>query len=131
MPTAGTATTIKLGTNAIGGINNLSFDATLDQLDVTAFGGTGDKVFIAGLKGATMSLSGDYDYTDTNGQKVLVDAYAAKTKLTGATQPVFTTNGTNGFGADAYVNTLNVSTTIEGKAVVSYTLQLTGEVTIS
>ena len=131
MALSGNAVTIKLGTNAIAGINNITFDTALDQLDVTEFGGTGDRAFIPGLAGATLGLAGDYDYTDTNGQKVLVDACKAKTLLTSGTQPVFTVNGTNGFAADAYVSALSVNPTVEGKVTVSYTLQLTGAVTIS
>lgn len=131
MALSGNEVTIKLGTNAIAGINNIGFDTALDQLDVTAFGGTGDRVFIPGLAGATMSLEGDYDYTDTDGQKVLVDAWKGKTLLEDTTQPTFTVNGTNGFSADAYVSAFSINPTVEGKVVVSYTLQLTGEITIS
>lgn len=131
MALSGNAVTITLGSSAIGGINNITFDTTLDQLDVTVFGGSGDRVFIAGLTGATMSLSGDYDYSDTNGQKVLVDAWKAKTLLTSGTQPTFTVNGSNGFAADGYVSGLSVNPTVEGKVTVSYSIQLTGAVTIS
>lgn len=131
MALSGNAVTIKLGTNAIAGINNIGFDTVLDQLDVTDFDSSGEREFIPGLSGATMSLGGDYEPTDTNGQVVLVNAWKNKTLLTSATAPTFTVNGTNGFSADAYVSAMNINPTVEGKVVISFTLQLTGTISIN
>jgi hypothetical protein len=126
----GLAVTIKLGSNDIGGINSITFDPTADMLDITAFGGTGDREFLPGLRGATLTLAGDYDYGDTNGQKVLVDNFLTGTKLESPTKPVFTVDGTIGFTADAYVSGFSANPTVEGKVTVSYTLQLTGVVAV-
>jgi hypothetical protein len=130
MALAGYNTTVKLGSNLIAGINNVTFDAALDQLDTSAFN-VGVRSFIPGLSGATITVSGDYDPTDTNGQVALVNAWSNKTLLTTTTAPEFLVNGTNGFSADAYVSAFNVGSAVEGKATVSFTLQLTGTITVS
>lgn len=127
---AGYSTTIKLGTNAVAGINNVTFDAQLDQLDTSAFN-VGTRSFIPGLTGAQITMSGDHDPTDTNGQVALIAAWLAKTLLTTAQAPEFFVNGTNGFSADAYVASVSIGSTVEGKATFNCTLQLTGTVTIT
>jgi len=130
MSLKGCQTTIKLGTNNIAGLNSANFDAVLDQLDVTDFDSNCTREFIPGLSGATFTLSGDYKPTDINGQAVLVDAWKNKTLLTGATQPAFLVDGTNGFGADAYVSAMSVGSTPDGKVTVNFTLQCTGAISI-
>lgn len=130
MAIAGYGTTVKLGTNLIAGVNNATFDAALDQLDTTAFN-EGVRSFIPGLSGATISVSGDFAPTDTNGQAVILAALFAKTLLTGATAPEFLVNGTNGFSADCYISAFSVGSTVEGKATFNCTMQLTGAITVS
>lgn len=126
----GCAVTITLGTNDVAGINSITFDPVLDQLDTTDFDSLCEREFIPGLSSGTISLAGDYEPTDTNGQTVLVNAWKNKTLLTTTTQPSFTVDGTNGFGADAFVSAFSINPTIEGKVTVSYTLQLTGAISI-
>ena len=103
----GVAVTVKLGTNGIAGINNSNLDMSADMLDVTDFDSLGDREFIPGLRGATMTMAGDLEMLDTNGQAALIAAFLASTLLTGATQPQLTFDGTNGFGADAYVSSFS------------------------
>jgi len=126
----GCGVTIKLGTNDIAGINNITFDPTLDQLDVTDFDSSCEREFIPGLSSGTITIAGDYEPTDTNGQVVLVNAWKNKTLLTTTTKPAFTVDGTNGFSADAYVSSFSINPTVEGKVTVTYTLQLTGAISI-
>jgi len=130
MSEAGYNTTVKLGTNLIDGINNCAFDGTLDQLDTSKFN-IGHRTFIPGLSQANMTISGDHIPGDTNGQVALIAAWKAKTLLTSATAPEFLVDGTHGFSADAYVSNIALSSTVEGKAIISVSLQLTGEVTIT
>lgn len=130
MALSGLNVTIKLGTNDVAGINSITFDPVLDQLDVTDFDSVGEREFIPGLSSGTITLAGDYEPTDTNGQKVLVDAWKAKTLLTTTTKPAFTVDGTNGFSADAFVSAFSINPTVEGKVIASYTLQLTGAISI-
>lgn len=126
----GCAVTIKSGSNAIAGINSIGFDTSADMLDITDFDSSCFREFIAGLKSGTVSLSGDYEPTDTNGQVVLRDAWLNGTLLTGATVISFTVDGTNGFSANAYVTSFSVNPTVEGKVTVSFSLQLTGTISV-
>lgn len=125
----GNAVKVQTGTNDVCGINTVTFDPVLDQLDITSFCSTGEREFIGGLSGATISLSGDYLPTDT-GQKALVNGWKNKTKLTGATLPKFLVDGTNGFSGDAFVSDFSIGATVEGKVTASYTLQLTGTINV-
>jgi hypothetical protein len=120
----------KLGSTVIKGLNNASMDTALDQLDSTVFDGTCSKTYIPGLNGGTMAWAGDYDPTDTSGQVAVVAAHFAKTLLTGATAPTFMVDATHGFTANAYVSACNIGTTVEGKVTVSFTIQLTGDITV-
>jgi len=130
MPLNGCTVTIKLGTNSIAGINNITFDPVLDQLDTTDFDSSYEREFIPGLSSGTIAVSGDYEPADTNGQVALVSAWKNKTLLTTTQQPSFTVDGTNGFGADAYVSSFSINPTVEGKVTATYTLQLTGAISI-
>ena len=127
----GCAVTIKVGTNDVDGINNISFDQSADMLDTTDFSSSCFREFIAGLKSGTVSISGDYEPGDTNGQIVLRDAFTSGAVLTGATAVSFTVDGTNGFAADSLVTSFSVNSTVEGKSTVSISLQLTGTISYS
>jgi len=126
----GCAVTIKLGTNDIAGINNITWDAVADMLDVTDFDSSCNREFLNGLRGTTMTISGDYEPGDTNGQVVLQNAFLNGTLLTTTAKPVYTVDGTNGFTGDAYVSAFSINPTVEGKVVISVTLQITGTVSI-
>lgn len=130
MSLKGCLATMKLGTNGIKNLNNNNFDNVLDQLDSTDFDSSCSREFIPGLRGATFTLAGDYDPSDTNGQVAIVNAGLNGTLLTGAAVPNFTVDGTNGFTADAYVSAFSIGTAVEGKVTFSATLQCTGAVSI-
>lgn len=121
---------VRLGSTVIKGINNANMDSALDQLDSTVFDGTCSKTYIPGLNGGTMAWSGDYNPADTSGQVAVVAAHFAKTLLTGATAPKLMVDATNGFEADAYVSSCSFGTTVEGKVTVSFSLQLTGDISV-
>ena len=121
------AVSVSLGATAICGINNITFDPVLDQLDTTNFCSDGNREFLAGLASATMKLDGDYTPADA-GQLALVNAWKNKTKLETTAQPKFLVDGTNGFSGDAYVSGMSVGASVEGKVTVSYTLQMTGAI---
>lgn len=125
----GNAVAVSLGSTEICGINSATFDPTLDQLDTTSFCSDGEKEFIGGLSGATITLAGDYVPADA-GQLALVTAWKNKTLLTTTAQPKFLVDGTNGFSGDAYVSAFSIGATVAGKVTASYTLQLTGTITV-
>ena len=125
----GNAVTVSLGTQLVCGIKTATFDPVLDQLDITSFCDAGEREFISGLSGATITLGGDYTPSDA-GQAALVAAWKAKTLLTTTEQPEFLVDATNGFSGDAYVSAFSISASVEGTVTCSYTLQLTGTISI-
>ncbi len=126
----GCAVTIKLGANGVLGLNNVTVDPTRDQLDVTDFDSSCSREFINGLIGTTITLSGDYEPTDTTGQVAIMSALLTPATLTGGTKPAITFDGTNGFTGDANVASASIGSTVEGKATFTATLQITGAISI-
>ena len=118
-----------LGTTPVCGLNSVSLDTVLDQLDKTDFCGDGTRTFIPGLAGATIPFGGDYLPADA-GQVLIVNAWKNKTLLTDATQPTFMVTTTNGFGVDAYVSSISIGATVDGKVTINGTLQCTGAVDV-
>ena len=123
------AVTVKLGSTLICGMNTVTFDPVLDQLDTTSFCSEGVREFLAGLSSATIALSGDYVPADA-GQVILVNAWKNKTLLTTTNKPAFLVDATNGFSGDAYVSGFSIGAAVDGKVTASFTLQLTGAITV-
>ena len=75
---------VKMGTNTIVGIGDVSMDGvTVEELETSAFGNNGWKTFQSGMKdGGTISFSGQYDLDDTNGQIALAQALVNGTEIT-------------------------------------------------
>lgn len=119
-----------LGTNTVAELSNVSNAFTGETLEVTSFDSTCLREFIAGLRSGAMDISGFYDPTDTNGQVAMMTAFLNGTVLSGAQQPKFLADGTNGFSADAVISSYNVEATVDGLVGFSATLQLTGAITV-
>jgi predicted secreted protein len=64
------ATTAEGAGTAINGVDSSTFNRLCDILEITAFGDE-YKARMAGLKDTNLSLSGNYDPADTNGQMAL------------------------------------------------------------
>ena len=73
---AGKLNIVKIGTTAeaagtkINGVDNSTFNRLCDILEITQFGDS-YKNRMAGLKDTSISISGNFDPADTNGQLVL------------------------------------------------------------
>ncbi len=130
MAIKGCGASLKLGTNAVAGLSSISNNLTKDPLDVTTFDSSCVREFIMGLTSGTIDISGFYEPGDTNGQVALGTAFLNGTKLETTQKPVFSVDGTNGFTADAYVNTYNVEAAVDGTVNFNATLQLTGTIAV-
>ena len=121
---------LKLGTNEIAGLNNVSNAYTGESLDVTVFNADCVRSFIAGLRSGTIDMSGFYETGDTTGQVALFTAFLAGATLTTTQKPSFLVDGTNGFTADAIITAYNVESAVDGTVNFSCTLQLTGTIAV-
>jgi predicted secreted protein len=111
--------------NEIDGIKDYSFDASNDELDTTDFKDTSAAYTkILGLAGTTISLSGDLEAGDTNGQVVLKTAYLNKTSV--GLGILF--DGTDGLKVECFVTKYSVSAGVADLVQVSFDLTSTGAV---
>src|SRR5271157_415134 len=88
--------TLKIGANAINDIMAWELPFKMDQVETTAFSGSGGaaigtKTYIPTLYGAQVKCTGSWNKADTNGQLVLETAFFARTSTTLIVSP----NGTN------------------------------------
>lgn len=117
---------VKIGANTIAGLNEASFSASGESIDTTTFSSSGWKERIQGLKEFSMSLSGFYDPTDTNGQVALRTAW-----LNGTTVTVdYLVDGAVGFQGDYLVTSMEIGAGTSGEVSVSFELESTGALTI-
>ena len=117
---------VKIGANTIAGLNEASFSASGETIETTTFESNGWKEKIQGLKEFSMSLSGFYEPTDTNGQVALRDAY-----MNGTTVTIdYLVDGTVGFQGSYLVTSMEIGAGTSGEVSVSYELESTGALTI-
>jgi len=117
---------VKIGANTIAGLNEASFSASGETIETTTFESNGWKEKIQGLKEFSMSLSGFYEPTDTNGQVALRDAY-----MNGTTVTIdYLVDGTVGFQGSYLVTSMEVGADTSGEVSVSFELESTGALTI-
>ena len=69
MAVTGTGGAVKISTNKVAEIENWSLDLGADDIDITSFDSNGWKEYLAGLREWSGSCEGNFDSTDTSGQK--------------------------------------------------------------
>ena len=105
--------------NEIDGINNVDWGPSAELLETTDFKDTtAARTRIQGLKDLSLTLSGDHEAGDTNGQVVLRDAYTNGTTVFVRWLP----NGTVGFKCEMHVQEFKISGAFDGKVEFSATL---------
>jgi predicted secreted protein len=118
------ATTVGGTYSVLSGAKSASMPRDTDMLDTTAFDDGADRTFIPGLRNGTLDLSGRYESADT-AYGHIKDAFANQTSIFVKWLP----NGTAGFRAEYYVQSLEISGEVEGLVEVSVSLQRTGATT--
>lgn len=119
------ATTVGGTYSTLSGAKSASFPRDTDMLDTTAFDDGADRTFIPGLRNGTLDLSGRYESADT-AYGHIKDAFDNQTSIFVKWLP----NGTAGFRAEYYVQSLSIDGEVDGLVEVSITLQKTGAVTV-
>lgn len=110
-------------------IDDASFDRDMNPAEVTAFGDN-DRVYIKGLRGATLSCSGHFDSTHAvvlDG--IFADAddtatYTIELSLDGSTAA-----GRHLFTAETIMTNLEYTGNVDDKVSMSFDLLITGAVT--
>lgn len=108
----------------IDGINDLSFGPSREQLDMTDFKDTsGARQRFQGLKDGTISLSGDYEPSDT-GQAEIFAAFNGASNLVCWIMILW--EGTTGHHVKCVVESYEISAGVDGKVEFSVELSFTG-----
>ena len=132
---AGTTTFLMLdgvngaGTNVSSYADNMSWQQSVETLDVSAFG-TAAKAFINGLTdGDTVTIAGPYDkamYSLLTGVKAAQSAGSSTTSVVWG--PGGSVSGEAKVSAEAWVTQVGLSSSVGGRVDLSATLQVTGAV---
>lgn len=125
MAVTGTGGAVKLSANKVAEISNWSLDLGADDIDITSFDSQGWKEYLAGLKEWSGSIEGNFDSTDTNGQKAILNAWLNGTKLS------FTFEVSSGvsFQGEAFVKP-SIEVPVDDKASFSCDITGTGALTL-
>ena len=112
--------------------DNLSLDITPETADTTGFGSTW-RTHIPGLIGATLSVSGSYDPTETSGPAdAILDAITAQNTagyVAVVDKPGGTATGQRTNSFNAIVSGYNETSAVDDKVTWSAELTVTGAVT--
>ena len=123
-PLMGRNASVKIGTNLIKNLGKWSVNIQMDNIDVTAFGSVWKKE-MPGFQGWSGSVEGYFDPADTTGQKALVDAGLAATKLTDLrfyldNTSYYTPDVTGDAEAGAFITGVQISHDKAGVAQVTF-----------
>lgn len=121
--TAGYKGYLKNGSNSVALVVDWDAQFDAEMYDTTALNqGNAFKNFIAGLLGATLKVNVIWDFTDTNGQLAIWNAFLAGTTLTMTASP----NGTNSFALTVLVKQINPKVAVNKEVTAALDLQVTG-----
>lgn len=125
MAMAGNSGSVYIGANKVAEIGTWKLDVDSDLIDVTSFDSGGWKESIQGLKSWSGSLEGNWNMSDTNGQKALQDALLGGTTVSLELR----VNGTNKYSGTAFIGKMSVEAPVDGKSTVSFDFTGSGALT--
>lgn len=131
MALAGRNSAIKVGENAVQGLNSGNITLNNETLDATAFDSDGNRVRLYGLQDATGSVSGFLEVGDTNGQNVLRAAALNRTVVDDLTILADKTDATSGYTFDALISNFEMGTEVAGLVSISFNYESTGAVAVA
>lgn len=109
--------------NDVDGISSAEFNATAEELETSDFKDQdGAKHRITGLLDGEITIDGDYEPADTNGQVLIRAAFFSRATVYAQRLP----DGTNGYKVTTKVTGFKVGGEVNGKAQFSATLRFTG-----
>ena len=111
----------------VDGLNSVSYSPSLDLLDVTDFKDTsGAKLKLAGLKDGTISISGDFEPSDSPQALIRTNAGDGVSGYCSCHFNPSGSTGAKGFIVEVKVASFTIEASVDGKATFSAELQFTG-----
>lgn len=121
MAVSGCGGAVKISSTKVAEIANWSLDLGADDIDITSFDSQCWKEYLSGLKEWSGSIEGNFDSTDTNGQKAILAAWLAGTSL----EITFEVSSGVAFEGEAFVKP-SIEVPVDDKASFSCDIQGTG-----
>ena len=131
MALAGKHAVVKIGADTVLGINDATFTINGEIVDVTAFDSGGWRRRLQNLRDASISISGFYDPADTTGQVAIRTAILTQDKIEDLTVLADEADATSGFTCDAYIESFEISPSVEGAVPVSISMLSDDEIVVS
>lgn len=126
MALAGKGGSVYIGANKVAEISSWSIDAKADNIETTNFDSNGWKEYIAGLKEWSGKFEGNFNPSDTNGQKALITAWQ-----NGNTVSLkLNIDATKNLSGNAYIN-FSIEMPVDDKGKFSCDFTGTGALTIT
>lgn len=109
--------------NEVDGLNDFSFGPNRTMLETTDFKDTsGAKTRMSGLKDGSISMSGDYESGDTNGQNIIRTGFDNGTTV----YIRVLWNGTTGHKVAAIVESHEIKGSVDDKVTWTASIQFNG-----
>lgn len=126
MAISGKGGSVYISTNKVTEISQWSIDCGADNIETTNFDSNGWKEFIAGLKEWSGSFEGNFNPSDTNGQRALITAWQ-----NGQTVSLeLRIDATKKLAGTAYIN-FSIEMPVDDKGTFKCDFQGTGALTIT
>lgn len=125
MALAGYGGGVYLNSTKVAEIANWSLDLGADDIDITSFDSEGWKEYLAGLKEWSGSIEGNFDSTDTTGQKAILNAWINGETL----EFTFEVSSGVSFQGEAFVKP-SIEVPVDDKASFSCDITGTGALTL-
>lgn len=121
---------LKYGTDKVGDITSLSYSIDGNVIEKNSFDTGAFAEALLGRRTVTLSLSGNIDRTDTNGQNALRSDYLDGTKLQASDfsdftiEPETTSSGDTSFTGSGFPTSYNEERADEGDGLATYSADI-------
>lgn len=128
---AGYSGQVRVSTNVVAAVQEWSGDFSMAELDTTALAAVGGATsVIMGLFSGTVSISANFDYADTLGQKAIHDAFFARTSV--ALNLDTAASGTNRtYSGTAFVTKIAPAVKVDDLVKITFDVRFSGAVTFA
>ena len=129
--TAGTDGFVKLSTNDIAEVKSWTLDQTLEILDASVLGTSGNRVKQASFRDWKGTLECFWDPTDTNGQVAINTAMANGTTVSIVLQPEGEDTGDTQYTGTAFISSVSYSGAFDNLVTATIAFEGSGALTTS
>jgi predicted secreted protein len=128
---AGYAGQVRVATGVVLDVQEWNGDFSMAELDTTALAAAGGATtLIMGLFTGKVSISANYNYADTTGQKLLQDAFFARTSVT-LNLDTAASGSNRTFTGTAFVTKIGPAVKVDDLVKIDFDVRFSGAVTFA